>query len=130
MAEPRPEGRVAERATGARRLGAPNFDESAEGAIDRWKRAQVMKLTLLSRAYCHLCDEMLADLRPIAQAHGANVEVIDVDAPAHAALEAAWGDRVPALFAGTPDGGVLVCQYRLDPVRVRAVLGAADGNPL
>ena len=58
-----------------------------------------MKLTLLSRAYCHLCDEMLAAVQPIARAHGATVEVIDVDAPANAALEGLWGDRVPALFA-------------------------------
>ena len=89
-----------------------------------------MRLTLLSRAYCHLCDEMLADLQPIARSHGAIVDVIDVDAPAHAALEAAWGDRVPALFAGAPEGGVLLCHYRLDPVRLRSALSGADGNPL
>ena len=85
-------------------------------------------LTLLVRAYCHLCDEMLSDLRPIAQAHGAIVDVIDVDAPAHAALEAAWGDRVPALFAGAPDGGVLLCHWHLDRARVEAALQAAGAR--
>ena len=89
-----------------------------------------MRLTLLSRAYCHLCDEMLSGLQPIARAHGAIVDVIDVDAPAHAALEAAWGDRVPALFAGAPEGGALLCHFRLDPDRVRAVLGGTGGNTL
>jgi hypothetical protein len=89
-----------------------------------------LNLTLLSRAYCHLCDEMLADLRPIARAHGATVDVIDVDAPAHAALAAAWGDQVPALFAGAPDGGELLCRFRLDPVRLRSALSGGAGNPL
>ena len=95
-----------------------------------------MKLTLLSRAYCHLCDEMLAAVQPIARAHGATVEVIDVDAPANAALEALWGDRVPALFAGDPGTGTLLCHFRLDVQYVARTLRApiadrvADGNPL
>jgi Glutaredoxin-like domain (DUF836) len=95
-----------------------------------------LKLTLLSRAYCHLCDEMLASVQPIARAHGATVEVIDVDAPANAALEALWGDRVPALFAGEPGTGTLLCQYHLDVQCVAKALSApiagrvADGNPL
>ncbi len=62
-----------------------------------------MTLTLLSRAYCHLCDEMLAALRPIADAHGASIHVVDVDADP--ALEAAYGDDVPVLFAGDPGDG-------------------------
>ena len=81
-------------------------------------------LTLLVRAYCHLCDEMEAALRPLARAHGATVEVIDVDAAGNAALEAAWGDRVPALFAGPPASGSLLCELRLDPARVVTALGA------
>jgi len=83
-----------------------------------------MKLTLLTRAYCHLCDEMLAAVQPIARARGATVMVIDVDAPAHAALEAQWGDRVPALFAGAPDERTLLCHYRFDAARVLAALAA------
>ena len=95
-----------------------------------------MKLTLLSRAYCHLCDQMLAAVQPIARAHGATVEVIDVDVPANAALEALWGDRVPALFAGDPGTGTLVCHHHLDGREVARALSApvadrvADGNPL
>jgi hypothetical protein len=84
-----------------------------------------VKLTLLSRAYCHLCDEMLAEVQPMAKARGAVVEVIDVDAPAHAALEAEWGDRVPALFAGAPRSGNLLCHYRLDRDRVAEALSPA-----
>ena len=82
------------------------------------------RLTLLSRAYCHLCDEMLAAVAPLAAAHGATVDVIDVDAPEHAALEAGWGDAVPVLFAGPPGAGREVCRYRLDHARLDEALGA------
>ena len=81
-------------------------------------------LTLLSRTYCHLCDEMLAALRPIADAHGASIRVVDVDA--HPALEAAYGDDVPVLFAGDPGSGVELCRHRLDAARVAAAFAASD----
>jgi glutaredoxin-like protein DUF836 len=84
-----------------------------------------MRLTLVVRAYCHLCDEMADALAPIANAAGAVVEVVDIDAPGHEHLEDAWGERVPALFAGDPRDGALVCATRLDPERLRAVLGDA-----
>ena len=84
-----------------------------------------MNLTLLTRAYCHLCDEMAEALRPIASAAGAAVDVVDVDGPGHEALEEAWGDRVPALFAGDPVDGVLLCATTFEPERVRAALGPA-----
>jgi Glutaredoxin-like domain (DUF836) len=76
------------------------------------------RLTLLFRAYCHLCDDMLAAVAPLASARGAVVEVIDVDAPEHAALEAAWGDAVPVLFAGPPAAEFEICRHRLDPARL------------
>ena len=81
-----------------------------------------MQLTLLSRAWCHLCDEMQDALRPLAAERGAAVAVIDVDDPAHASLEAAWGDKVPVLFAGTPESRSELCRYRLDMARVTAAL--------
>jgi thioredoxin reductase (NADPH) len=84
-----------------------------------------MKLTLLSRAWCHLCDEMLDALRPLAAAGGASLDVIDIDAPANAALEAAWGDKVPVLFAGAPGADTLLCHYHLDRRRVAAALTAS-----
>jgi hypothetical protein len=89
-----------------------------------------LELTLLGRAYCHLCDEMLAALRPLAAAGGAAVTVIDIDAPDHAHLEAAWGDLVPVLFAGPPAPGNEVCHYRLDAGRVAASLAGHVGARL
>lgn len=85
-----------------------------------------MTLTLLTRAYCHLCDEMLASVRPIAAAHDASISVIDVDADP--ALAAAYGDLVPVLFVGDPTTGAELCRYRLDRARVVAAL-AAPGAP-
>jgi hypothetical protein len=62
--------------------------------------------------------------------------VIDVDTCANASLEAEWGDREPALFAGAPGIGALLCHYHLDAARVTRALTAghkgrvADRNPL
>ena len=85
-----------------------------------------MTLTLLTRAYCHLCDEMLAGLRPLAASHAASIRVVDVDADRD--LEAAFGDHVPVLFAGEPATGVELCRHRLDRARVAAAL-AGSGAP-
>ena len=82
-----------------------------------------MRLTLLGRGYCHLCDEMLAALAAVAGA--TPIDVIDVDAPEHAALEARWGDAVPVLFAGAPAPGNELCRYRLDAARVATALAEA-----
>jgi Glutaredoxin-like domain (DUF836) len=67
-----------------------------------------VKLTLLVRAYCHLCDEMHAALGPLLAASGIRVDVIDVDSDA--ALEARWGEKVPVLL----DGAHELCHFRLD----------------
>lgn len=79
-----------------------------------------MKLTLLGRAYCHLCDEMLEALKPLAAARDVPVVVVDVDADP--ALEAEYGDRVPVLFAGEPHDRAEICHFRLDRGRVDAAL--------
>ena len=82
-----------------------------------------VRLTLLTRAYCHLCDEMLAAVRPIAASYAVPIDMIDVDADP--ALEAAYGELVPVLFAGSPTTGTELCRYRLDAGRVAAALAAA-----
>jgi hypothetical protein len=77
-------------------------------------------LTLLSRAYCHLCDEMRDAVHPVAEALGAAVIEVDVDAYPH--LEAEYGDRVPLLMLGAPADGRVLCQYRYEPGCVEAAL--------
>jgi hypothetical protein len=74
-----------------------------------------VRLTLLSRAYCHLCD----DMRTALAAHAATVPVHEVDVDADPALEARWGALVPVLLAD----GQEVCHYRLDTRALDAILG-------
>ena len=83
-----------------------------------------IELTLLVRAYCHLCDEMLSAVRALA-AERALIAVVDVDAPGNEPLEATFGDRVPALFAGAPGEETLLCTIRLAPLAVEAALARA-----
>ena len=82
-------------------------------------------LTLLTRAYCHLCEDMRLALQPVAARFGARIEEIDVDSDP--VLEAAYGAKVPVLLLGDfPDGREL-CHYHLDKKRVEAALTQATG---
>ncbi len=76
------------------------------------------RLVLYGRAWCHLCEEMLAAVLPLAAEFGATVDVIDVDTDP--ALVARYDELVPVLVF---EGVELAC-YRLDPERVRAALSA------
>ena len=82
-----------------------------------------LRLTLLTRACCHLCDEMLAAVSPLAAARGATVAVVDVDTDP--GLERAFGKLVPVLFAGDPATGVELCRYHIDTARVERALSGA-----
>lgn len=84
-----------------------------------------MRLTLLTRDWCHLCDEMRDALAPLAAAHGAAVVERDVDADP--ALEARYGDLVPVLLLGDAPDGQEICHYVLDRERT---LAALRGGPL
>ena len=66
------------------------------------------KFTLLSRTYCHLCEEMLSALQLVQGRFSFDVEVVDVDSRPE--LEARWGDKVPVLL----EGDVELCHYHLD----------------
>lgn len=77
-----------------------------------------MALTLYSRRWCHLCDDFLAELAPIAAEFGVSVEVIDIDADP--ALEARYNELVPVLVLEGKELG----QHRLDAKCVRDALHA------
>ena len=64
-------------------------------------------LTLLSRAYCHLCDEMRDALAPIALRHRVAVVEIDRTDDADAALEAALASSRADLKETTIGGRVV-----------------------
>ncbi|MGZ5042451.1 MAG: glutaredoxin family protein [Usitatibacter sp.] len=66
------------------------------------------KLTVLSREYCHLCEDMVAALRQFQGRYAFEIEVVDVDRDPR--LEEKWGDKVPVLL----DGERELCHYFLD----------------
>jgi hypothetical protein len=74
------------------------------------------RLTLLGRAWCHLCDDMRNALLPLAAKQPFELEVVDVDGDPE--LERRYGEDVPVLFAGATE----LCRHRLDPVRVAEYL--------
>jgi hypothetical protein len=77
-----------------------------------------MKLMVLSRSYCHLCDDMIAALKVFQSRNQLqfDIEVVDVDLDA--ALESRYGDKVPVLLHGDSE----ICHYFLDEARLAAHL--------
>ena len=73
-------------------------------------------LTVLSREYCHLCEELITALKGLQGRHDFDIEVVDVDR--HPRLEEKWGDKVPVLL----DGDLEICHYFLDVEAVDARL--------
>lgn len=74
------------------------------------------RLTLYSRVYCHLCEDMLAALEVLRGEYSFDVEVLDVDADPE--LEAKYDELVPVLTAN----GTELCHYFLDEPKVREYL--------
>lgn len=74
------------------------------------------KLTVLSRDYCHLCEELVTALKRFQGRYDFDIEIVDVDADPR--LEERWGDKVPVLL----DGEREICHYFLDHEAVDARL--------
>ena len=74
------------------------------------------KLTVLSREYCHLCEDMISALQQLQGRFSFDIEVVDVDSRPE--LEAKWGDKVPVLL----DGEIEICHYHLDVAALDARL--------
>ena len=82
-----------------------------------------MHFTLYSRAYCHLCQDMLDALMLLhTPQRPFSVAVIDIDTAGDAALLARFDELVPVLFADPAQPEL--CHYFLDEDKVRAVLAA------
>lgn len=81
-----------------------------------------IKFTLYSRTYCHLCDDMLAQLQAnLSDIHHHIIDVIDVDADE--ALVARFDELVPVLY-GQKEGveAIQICHYFLDVEKLKAFL--------
>ena len=78
--------------------------------------SQATKLTLVSRRYCHLCQEMEQALEALVAEFCVDFEVLDCDADP--ALEALYDELVPVLL----HKGTELCHYFLDVSKVRDYL--------
>jgi hypothetical protein len=73
--------------------------------------------TVLSRPDCSLCEQLLEELAPLlGAAEATRVVIVDIDQDPPLARK--YGQRIPVLLAD----GEFVCDYRLDPERVRLIL--------
>ena len=84
-------------------------------------RNRIPHLTVYGRAYCHLCDDMIAALTALQARHGFTFDVIDVDADP--ALEARYDERVPVLA----HRGVEICHHVLSIADLLTSLATARG---
>ena len=75
-----------------------------------------MRLTVFVTGYCHLCDDMEAELTRLQREFDFAFDLVDIDTSDE--LDARYGERVPVLVG--PDGEI--CAGRLDSRRLRALL--------
>ena len=85
-----------------------------------------MTLTVLSRTYCHLCDDLLAALEKFrCRFNGVSAfEINVVDIELDPALEAVYGDKVPVLL----DGKIEICHYFLSEDALAAHLRMSSAS--
>jgi glutaredoxin len=79
----------------------------------KWERKPGRRVTLYTRAGCHLCD----DAERLLRGYGLEPELIDVDADP--TLAAAYGDCVPVVEIE----GRVRFRGRVNPVLLRRLLG-------
>ncbi|MFQ5662510.1 MAG: glutaredoxin family protein [Terriglobia bacterium] len=74
------------------------------------------ELILYTRADCHLCEEVKAQLQPLVREFGATLREVDVDADPE--LKTRFGEQVPVIFLD----GRKVGKYRVDVKQFRRLL--------
>jgi len=85
------------------------------------------RFTLYGRAWCHLCDDMLAALQALAPpGQPFEVNLIDIDgAGIDPALLERFDELVPVLF-GADLAATELCHYFLDVAAVQAYIGCGE----
>lgn len=76
-------------------------------------------LIVYGRAYCHLCDDMVAALRVLQPQYGFSLDVVDVDADPE--LEARYDVLVPVLTVN----GTAICHHFLDREKLAQALSGS-----
>ena len=80
----------------------------------------MIRFTLYSRSYCHLCDDMLAALRAL-ETDGRRFDIAVIDVDADPALVERFDELVPVLF-GADLSAPELCHYFLDHAALEAYL--------
>ncbi len=70
--------------------------------------ASAPELTVYSRHYCHLCDDMIAGLQSLQARFRFQLKIVDVDSDE--SLETRYGEDVPVVAHGSRE----LCRHRLD----------------
>jgi hypothetical protein len=83
----------------------------------------VIALTIYSRPGCHLCDEMKAVVRTVAQSVPLSLEEIDISTDP--GLEARYGLEIPVLMVE----GKKAAKYRIGEADLRRMLTARASGP-
>ena len=78
------------------------------------------QLTVYARAYCHLCDDMIAALQSLQGRFDFDVMVVDVDEDE--ALVMRYDERVPVLTVRESGSERELCHHFLDEPVVTAFL--------
>jgi glutaredoxin len=81
-----------------------------------------VRLTLYSRSYCHLCEDMLAALEVLRGELSFEIEILDVDSDP--ILEREYNEFVPVLTVN----GKELCHHILDESEIRKYLGRRKGD--
>jgi hypothetical protein len=87
-----------------------------------------IRLTLFSRSYCHLCEDMAAAVHAFMARAGIDdyrLDIVDVDADP--ALVARYDELVPVLAAGADE--IELCHYFLDEAALAAYLASQQHPP-
>jgi glutaredoxin len=80
------------------------------------------RLEVVSRAGCHLCERTAAALVPVAEQHGADLVLLDVDADPELA---GYSDSVPVVRID----GVEIDRLMVDVTRVGRILSGESPRP-
>lgn len=80
------------------------------------------RITVLSRPGCHLCEEALVELAPIAAEAGTAIDEVDIEQDD--ALHRAHLERIPVILVD----GVEICTFFVEAAPVRAALGLATAS--
>ena len=80
----------------------------------------MIRLTLMTRPGCRLCDEMKAVIREVRQRAGwhGRIGLTEIDISTDPELERTWGSEIPVLLCG----GQEIARHRISAAQLAAAI--------